>query len=133
MVDHMRSTLVWLLALGTLAGCETPTQRIQHEERDLQMDGFLRKPANTPERRAMLNRLTPNSLVRLPDEATPLYVSSDPTLCNCLYVGNQSAYNNYKADRQSLTDHPYDGGAWDWDAWGPWPEGYPVTRSDRSR
>ena len=49
-------------------------------------------------------------------------------MCNCFYVGNQSAYNNLKehereqhlADEQQMTAEIYSDAQWNWGAWGPW-------------
>jgi hypothetical protein len=117
---------VAILPLGTLAtltACESEAQRIEHQDRDLVTDGFQKQPANTPERREILTRLPVNHFVQRIDGSTIFYVYSDPTVCNCIYVGTQRAYDNYKADRQSVVIYPYDGSTADWNAWGPWPAG----------
>jgi hypothetical protein len=89
----------------------------------LAMDGFQEKVADNPERREMLTRLPANHFVERFDGNTVLYIYSDPTACHCIYVGTQQAYNNYKADRQSVVVYLNDDPTLDWNAWGPWPVG----------
>jgi hypothetical protein len=101
-----------------VAACE-----IEHQGRALAADGFQKRPADTPERREMLSRLPVNHFVQRFDGSTITYIYSDPTVCNCIYVGTQSAYNNYKAVRQSVVIYSYEGAPSDWNAWGPWPAG----------
>ncbi|HWG77733.1 MAG TPA: hypothetical protein VN660_13215 [Steroidobacteraceae bacterium] len=58
-----------------------------------------------------------------------VYLYADPVVCDCLYVGDQMAYNTYKrfeferhiADQQQLTAQMYQS-RWDWSRWrwGPW-------------
>jgi hypothetical protein len=53
-----------------------------------------------------------------------IYVYADPTICQCLYVGNQAAYDRYRAnvfqkklaDEQAFTAQVNE---MNWEAWGP--------------
>ena len=65
--------------------------------------------------------------------ATPCTMSIPIRWCvDCLYVGTQQAYNQYRlhmqqqrlADEQETTAQMYSDGAWDWGGWGPWGPGY---------
>jgi hypothetical protein len=59
------------------------------------------------------------------------YIYADPVVCNCLYVGDQTAFSAYKkevftrniVDEQQLTAETYNDqwnwDGWDWGAWGP--------------
>jgi hypothetical protein len=134
------SPLLWLvfrcaatsLPLGlvvALSGCETQPQRIAHQDHELVMDGFLEERADTTERQKMLARLPEDQLVRQSDGDTALYVYADPTVCNCIYVGTQRAFDNYKVARQLVVLYPYDGANWNWTAWGPRPEGHGVEQT----
>jgi len=53
-----------LLAVGILAGCQTSRQRIVDHEDDLAAAGFLVRPADTAERRALLTRLPKHKFVQ---------------------------------------------------------------------
>jgi hypothetical protein len=109
--------------LMTLTACETEAQRIEHQDRVLVMDGFQKRPADTPERREALARLPVNHFVQRVDGNTVFYIYSDPTVCHCIYVGTQHAYDNYKADRQSVVIYPNDDPTLNWNAWGSWSAG----------
>ncbi len=121
-----------VLALGALSACETPQQRVAEHEDNLAAAGFIVRPANTPERQAMLKRLPPNRFVMRTKGDVVHYVYADPLVCGCLYVGSQQAYNQYKrhqqeqnlADQQQMTAETYSDPAWSWNAWGPWGPGY---------
>ncbi len=120
------------LVFAGLTACET--QRVEQREDNLAAAGFVIKPANTPERIAMLKRLPPHKFVTHASGDTVHYIYADPLVCGCLYVGTQQAYNQYKAnqlqknlaDEQLMTAQTYSDTAWNWHAWGPWvgPPGY---------
>jgi hypothetical protein len=97
------------------------------------MDGFLEKRANTPERQTMLTRLPENHVVRQSDGDAVLYVYADPTVCDCIYVGTQRAFDNYKVARQLVVLYPYDDAKWNWTTWGAWPEEDGIGQSTVSR
>jgi len=121
------------LLLGTcgLTACQTQQQQVQQREDLLSAAGFIVRPANTPERQAMLNRLPPHKFVQRVNGDVVHYVYADPLVCGCLYVGTQQAYNQYKAnqlqqhlaDEQQMAADTYSDAAWNWGAWGPWTAG----------
>jgi hypothetical protein len=121
-----------VFGLGILAGCQTMEQRVQQRANNLSAAGFLMRPANTPERQAMLNRLPAHQFVTEVDGDVVHYVMADPLVCGCLYVGTQQAYNQYRrdqqqrhlADEQALAAQMYRDTAWSWNAWGPWDRSY---------
>jgi hypothetical protein len=116
------------IAAISLAACQTESQRVTEREDNLAAAGFIVKPANTPERQQMLNRLPAHTFVQRVNGDVVHYVFADPLVCGCLYVGTQQAYNAYKlhqqqqhlADEQAMTAQSYADPAWSWNAWGPW-------------
>jgi hypothetical protein len=118
-----------LLIAGALSACETQRQTIAEHEDRLSAAGFIIKPANTPERKTMLARLPADKFVIRQNGDSIHYVYADPLVCDCLYVGTQQAYNQYKAnelaqhlaDEQQLTAQTYSDASWSWDSWGPNP------------
>ena len=120
-----------LLGLGLVATCQSQQQAVATREDQLAAAGFIVRQANTPERQAMLKRLPPNHFVQRTHGDTVHYVYADPLVCNCLYVGSQQAYNQFKrdqqqrklADEQLMTAQEYSDPAWNWGAWGPWGAG----------
>jgi hypothetical protein len=111
-----------MLVGGTFSGCQTQRQMVTEHEDQLAAAGFLVRPANTPEREAMPRRLPPLKFIERVRGDAVHYVYSDPLVCNCLYVGSQQAYNQFKlheqqrrlADEQLLTAQVYSDPAWSW-------------------
>jgi hypothetical protein len=116
------------LGAGSLTACVSQQQQVEQREYLLSAAGFIVRPANTPERQAMLNRLPPHKFVQRVNGNVVHYVYADPLVCGCLYVGTQQAYNQYKAnqlqkqlaDEQQMTAQTYSDANWNWGAWGPW-------------
>jgi len=124
----LATAAVFLAVLTVLAACQTQQQIVTRHEDNLAAAGFIIRPANTPERKAMLSRLPPNKFVKREKGDTVHYIYADPMVCGCLYVGSQQAYGQYKRDQQQQrlaneqqrTADSYSDAAWNWDAWGPW-------------
>ncbi len=66
--------------------------------------GFMVKYATTPEKRALLNSLPPDKLVKRTKDGIVYYVYADAAGCNCAYVGTAKAYAAYQ-------NGPFDPGA----------------------
>jgi hypothetical protein len=123
----MGLVLVAVLGLG-LIGCATPQQQVAQKEDYLAAAGFTVRPANTPARQKMLISLPSHRFVQRPHKDSISYIYADPLVCNCLYVGSQMAYDQYKllmqqqhmADEQAMTAQMYANPNWDWGAWGPY-------------
>jgi hypothetical protein len=115
-----------LLATPALSGCAA--MAVKQKEDNLAAAGFVVRPANTPDRIAMLKRLPPHHFVRREHGNVVHFVYADPLVCGCLYVGDQKAYDQYKRDRmqqqlvdeQAMTADTYADAAWNWNGWGPW-------------
>lgn len=120
------------VAMG-LAGCASMSSRVRSKENLLAAAGFDMRLANTPEREAELKSLPPNKFVPRSKGDHTEYLYADPLVCNCLYTGDQQAFNTYKrmvferqiADQQQLTAQMYREppgwwGRWNWGPWG-WP------------
>ncbi len=137
-----------LVTIGlTLAACQTSPERVAQREDHLAAAGFVIRPANTPERQAMLTRLPAHKFVMRTHGDQVHYVYADPTVCQCLYVGSQQAYSKYVADRQArrrdkqLVDaleanhdaaeadfraEAYTDPNWNWTVWGTWGPEYGI-------
>ncbi len=121
-----------LLSVGALTACATERQIVSQREDQLAAAGFVVRAANTPEREAMLQRLPPHRFLMRAHGDIVHYVYADPLVCDCLYVGSQQAYNQFKRDRQEqrladeqqLTAQTYSDAAWNWGPWGPWAPGF---------
>jgi hypothetical protein len=117
-----------LLGVAALTACETAPPDYGAYENNLGAAGFVMRPANTSQRQAMLARLPQHRFVMRQNGNTTHYVYADSLVCDCLYVGTQQAFDQYKAnqlqqrliDQRQLIALSYADAAWSWDAWGPW-------------
>jgi len=121
--------LVLLATAFALGGCAAMRR---HEARDtgdlLVSAGFTTKPADTPERAQQLHAMPPLKLVSESEDGNVVYRYADPYSCDCLYVGDQQAYAEYKrlalqrqiADERLEAAEAEDSAAIDWSLWGPW-------------
>lgn len=117
------------VALG-LSACASMSSRVKNQENLLAAAGFDVHPATTSEREAELKSLPPDKFVTRAKDDHVEYLYADPLVCNCLYTGDQRAFDNYKhevferhiANQQQLTAEMYqEPPAWwyGW-RWGPW-------------
>ena len=121
--------LVLLATAFALGGCAAMRR---HEARDtgdlLVSAGFTTRPADTPERAQQLHAMPPLKLVSESEDGNVVYRYADPYSCDCLYVGDQQAYAEYKrlalqrqiADERLEAAEAEDSAAIDWSLWGPW-------------
>jgi hypothetical protein len=89
--------------LGVLAtGCaESNTAKAQRLEPMLAQAGFRMVPANTPAREQKLNDMAPFRINYMPRNGKPSYWYADPHVCNCLYVGNEQNFEQFRQLKQT--------------------------------
>jgi hypothetical protein len=132
----MREAMRWttpilpLVALGlSVTGCAAiRAHQTVETEQVLAAAGFQVKPADTPEKLAHLQTLTPRKVVRYTRDGQPQYVYADPETCKCLYVGDEQRYQKYQelslqkqiADEQMSAAQTNWDASMNWGAWGPW-------------
>jgi hypothetical protein len=75
-----------------VAGCESNTK---FKEDMLASSGFKQTRPNTPVQLASMKSLPPHKLTKTTYKGKTVWVYPDPTICACLYVGNQVAYDAY--------------------------------------
>ncbi|WP_244980448.1 hypothetical protein [Acetobacter thailandicus] len=115
-------------ALVVLPGCQSAKQAVAAKEDHLAAAGFLDKPATTAAQKAMLARLPAHHFVSRVKGKDVYYVYADPVVCDCLYVGNQAAYDRYQQyaqtkallNEQATTAQTYEDAQWNWNEWGAW-------------
>jgi hypothetical protein len=97
----------------------------QGTEQLLAAAGFEMKLADTPEKLANLNTLTPRRTLIPQERDNRLYYAyADPDLCKCLYVGTSTQYErarqqSYENDQSIAVGQQLN--ALVWDLWAPWP------------
>jgi hypothetical protein len=98
------------LAIGAallVAACADTGTGVIDKEDMLASAGFVAKKADSAARIATLKSLPPHQFVTRTTDGRTRYLYADPTACGCIYVGDQSAYDQYRqkmATRQTATD-----------------------------
>ena len=131
-MNRIGTTLAALGLCVAVAACQSPQQKIAGKEDQMTAAGFKFVPANTPERQAKFKLLPPHKFSRQIRDGKVFYVYPDPTVCVCLYVGDQKAYATYRqnvfqqnlADEQQMTAQTMAMNDWDWGPWGGYPGGW---------
>jgi hypothetical protein len=93
------SVIVLAALMLTLAmtGCaETQKKQTFEMEQTLSAAGFQLRPADTPKKLTQLQTLTQRKIIRHRHEGKLLYLYADATYCQCLYVGNEQAYQKFR-------------------------------------
>jgi hypothetical protein len=110
-----------------LGGCATEQEIVQGRENMLAAAGFAARPADTPARQNELKTLPPHKFIyQNQGNNRVVYVYSDPTVCDCLYIGSEQAYQKYRqlAFQKQVADENLEAAQmnmnnWQWGAWGP--------------
>jgi hypothetical protein len=113
----------------SLAGCAgLQAQDARATEQMLTAAGFQMKPADTAEKLAHLQTLTPGKIVRRERNGEPSYVYADGNVCKCLYTGTEQQYQEYRklARQQTMSDETTlvteeSSDPRSWGLWGLWP------------
>ncbi len=125
----MRSLILSITVVAATIAVASPAAAMgsrRATESDLSAAGFIARPATTPQRQEMLARLPSHKVLMRQHGDVVHYVYADPQGCNCLYVGDQAAYQRYSAamqqqhiaDQQSFAAQEYNDAQWNWGAWG---------------
>ena len=96
----MMSRLLPGIALATallVSACQSTQQAVQSKEDLLAAAGFTVNPANTPARLTAMRKLPPHKFVQQTHGGNSVWVYADPTICQCVYFGDQAAWSNYRA------------------------------------
>ena len=114
------------LALVALCAALSACSQVQNKEDMLAAAGFTLVPANTPQRQASLSSLPPHKFVHQVRNNAVIFTYADPTICDCLYIGNQAAYDRYRQDvfqRDIANEQEMTAQMTQMD-WGPWGAGW---------
>ncbi len=115
-----------LTAAIALAGCASVGA--PETEGQLSAAGFMRLQADTPQKLAKLQALPQNTIIYAQRKKGNAYIYADAAGCNCAFVGNAAAYQQYQllqsanniAQMQQTTALLNAEAAEDWGgAWGP--------------
>jgi hypothetical protein len=86
-----------LLLSGLFAAPATAQQEVS--DMKLEDAGFKMRAADTSKKMERLRQLPPHRFVRRTKNGRSYYLYADPTVCKCVFLGGQSAMNNYRAMR----------------------------------
>jgi hypothetical protein len=112
---------------GLLSACATPQEIASQKDDLLAAAGFTILQANTDQQRVELTTLPANRIVQKTQGNQVVFLYPDPYACDCLYVGNQKAWDRYRREKfqqnftreQEMTAQINENTAWDWRPWGP--------------
>ena len=65
--------------------------------------GFKATPPKTQAQIASFNSLPPHKLTKVTHKGKTVWIYSDPTVCGCLYIGDQHAHDVY-LQKMAATD-----------------------------
>jgi len=92
-----RMVLSLLAAIFILSGCAAiQGEQAKSTEELLAAAGFQIVSADTPEELKMLNSVAPNKIQFSVRDNKPLYWYTDPNNCQCIWTGDQAAYDRYQ-------------------------------------
>jgi predicted MarR family transcription regulator len=113
---------------GFLISCAAiKAQNAEDKEQLLAAAGFKMQLADTPEKLAHLKTLTQQKIVTHEKDGKNYYVYADATTCQCLYIGQDSNYQNFQqlqlqkniAQEQQMSAEMNENAAMNWGMWGP--------------
>jgi hypothetical protein len=58
--------------------------------------GFVRNPADTPEKMARIQSEVQRKVIPVQEEGQTYYLYADADFCQCLYVGDERAFNRFE-------------------------------------
>ena len=131
--SHVKDLLKWATVLAAFALALSACAAIQNQnamdtERLLAASGFQMRLADTPDKLEHLKTLTQRKLVPHQHEGKLYYVYADATSCQCIYIGNEQAYQRYQnlalqkeiAEEQRMAAEMNANASMNWGLWGPW-------------
>ena len=92
----MRYRPTRLLALLLFGSLGDPAAAQEGKDMHLEDAGFIMRTADTPEKLAAARLLPPRKFVTRMKDGQRYYVYSDPELCKCVFVGNETAMKAFR-------------------------------------
>ena len=125
------NSAVMILALGVLVtGCASSQKtKAVDREKYLISAGFKKILADTEEKLGHLKKMPQREIFNLEKDGTLYYVWADEKSCNCIYYGDEDAYESYqqilltlklKSDDAASAAMDRAGIRGNWGMWGTW-------------
>ena len=105
MPHHLIKTATGIAAMLVLASCAPTQQQVSDQSHDLLAAGFASRPADTPARLAMLQKLPADTFIHQGEGDSAAWIFADPAGCHCVYLGSSQAYERYKLHRLDVASH----------------------------
>ncbi|CAM5776718.1 hypothetical protein LMIY3S_05668 [Labrys miyagiensis] len=92
------STIFTTIALAiTVSSCAAiKAEKVDEKEARLSAAGFVRNQANTPAKLAKAQALPQNKMFIVTKGSKNYYIYADVAGCQCVYAGNEGAYQSYQ-------------------------------------
>jgi len=90
---YQHTRLLALLLFGSLGD---PAAAQEGKDMHLEDAGFVMRTADTPEKLASARLLPPRKFVTRMKDGKRYYIYSDPELCKCVFVGNETAMQAFR-------------------------------------
>jgi len=107
-MNRSLSQLALVMGAALVASACANTEGAVSQKDDMLLSaGFVPKKPDTTSQMAGLKSLPPHQFVARNRHARTVYLYADPTVCGCIYVGDQNAYDQYRqqmATRRTATD-----------------------------
>ena len=125
-MSKVRVSATVLATALLVAGC---VSTVEQKENMLTAAGFQVKTADTSDKITALTALPPHKFQMKNQGGQVVYLYADPTICKCLYYGNQAAYASYQkmafdqriADQKLMAATMMQDTQWNYSGlWGPW-------------
>ena len=87
----------WIVTISLAFGIGGCGLAVGTTESLLAQAGFQKIPADTPKRVQHLQTVAPHRLIKRTSDGKTYYVYADPSHCNCMFIGSESAYATYKS------------------------------------
>lgn len=131
-IRRLAVTMLALVLVLALAGCavvkEVQKNEASSTEQMLAAAGFRVKLADSPKKMEHLQTLTQRKLITHQRNGKVYYVYADALNCQCLYVGDEAAYQRFQAlqeekqiaaQERMAAEMNYEA-SMDWGMYGPW-------------
>ena len=88
--------IVSLFAASCTFGPKPAPLNSRNIEGLLQEAGFVKNPADTPEKMARIKSEVQRKVIPVQEEGQTYYLYADADFCQCLYVGDNSAFSRFE-------------------------------------
>ena len=100
----MNKRIMWRLLIFVAVAIAMTGCGFQTTQTALRDAGFEKKPADTPAKLEHLKTLNQQKLIRHERNGMVYYVYADAADCECMYIGDEEAYRQYRRIMERIRD-----------------------------